>query len=541
MIARRSVLLVACAWALVACSDDDGGAAGSTAVPVTAIASSAPPATSTIPRTVPASSAPATTSTTPVTTVAPADPLEVSTASGPVRGVDSDVPAVRAFLAIPYGAPPVGENRWRPPQPVASWEQPFDATSPGAACPQSAEGVTASVTAIPDWDEDCLTLSVWTPEDADELPVMVWFHGGGLTNGSAHQPLYVGDHLAGRGVVVVNVNYRLGALGFLATDELAAEEGGTFGNYGFADQVAALRWVADNAASFGGDPGNVTIFGESAGGFSVCTHLASPASAGLFHRAIVQSGGGCGRLQPARSAARNGARYVAAVGCDDVACLRARSARRLVRTPFSPSLVADGAVLTTSALDQAAAGDAPAVPVLIGSNADEATLFTIGAPEPTETVLLTRAAAMSRDPAAVLDLYPPDQFPTGLARLQAMLTDTGFVCPTLAFASAAPGTFVYHYTYVSASNPFGLGATHGAELVLLFGHPEGIRGLTGEFDASTAAVSEEIQRAWVAFASTGDPGWPDYGRRGRVMLLDDPSELVTEIRDGRCEALDRLS
>ena len=241
--------------------------------------------------------------------------------------------------------------------------------------------------------------------------------------------------------------------------------------------MAALRWVADNVERFGGDAGNVTIFGESAGGSSVCAHLASPASAGLFHRAIVQSGGGCDRLQPVDQAMAAGTAFLDESGCADLACLRALPAEQLLATPFSPALVADGTILTTTARDQATAGTLPTTPVLIGSNADEATLFTIGASEPTEQDLLSRAAATGGDPASVLALYPPEQYASGLARLQALLSDTGFICPTLGFAAAAPATFVYHYTYVSPSNPFGLGATHGAELVLLFAHPEGIRGL----------------------------------------------------------------
>jgi para-nitrobenzyl esterase len=148
---------------------------------------------------------------------------------------------------------------------------------------------------------------------------------------------------------------------------------------------------------------------------------------------------------------------------------------------------------------------------------------------------------MGGDAASVLALYPPDQFATGLARLQALLSDTGFICPTLDFATVAPDTFVYHYTYVSASNPFGLGATHGAELVLLFAHPEGIRGIGTEFDAVTATVSDAIQQTWVDFATTGDPGWATFGDSGEIMLLDDPLETTTEIRDGRCAALGALT
>jgi para-nitrobenzyl esterase len=456
----------------------------------------------------------------------------------------SAVDGVRAFLTIPFAAPPTGENRWRPPQPHPGWAEPLDATEPGPSCPQPSEGATAQFTVIPESDEDCLTLNVWSPEDAAGLPVMVWIHGGGLSTGSAHQPYYIGDQLAARGVVLVSMNYRLGPFGFLATDELVAEsEDGSYGNYGLADQVAALQWVQRNVAAFGGDPGNVTIFGESAGGFSVCGHLASPASKGLFHRAIIQSGGGCDRQLPGDAALAAGAEYLAATGCFDLACLRTLGVDELLAVDFDPVLVQDGVTLDTSALDLARQGDLGNIPVLTGANADEATLFTVGAPEPTDEELENLAARFTDDPAALLALYPAEEYPTNLARYQAMFTDAVFVCPALEFAAAAPTAFAYHYTYVSPSNPFGLGATHGAELASLFGHPEGIRGLDAELDETTQQLSDAIQTAWTEFAATGRPGadWPAYGDGGQVMLLDVPFTLTDQIRDGRCPALAELS
>ena len=219
------MLVAGCAVVLAACSSGGEDGASDSAVAPSATTDDASPVETTAPATTATASTAGATATSDAhpTTEPPADPLEVVTGSGVVRGVDGAVAGVRQFLAIPYAAAPVGDNRWRPPEPAPSWAQPLDATVPGAACPQSSEGVTAAVTVIPAWNEDCLTLSVWTPRDADGLPVMVWFHGGGLSEGSAHQPLYIGDHLAARGVVVVNVNYRLGALGFLATDELSVE------------------------------------------------------------------------------------------------------------------------------------------------------------------------------------------------------------------------------------------------------------------------------------------------------------------------------
>jgi para-nitrobenzyl esterase len=551
--AGRRVLLVGCiVLAVAACSgDDDGSPANETDAASTSVATteSTVVGTSEIVTTTPSTAAaghtsqPATDPTTTTDAAAPADPLLVDTTLGAVRGTTSGVPGVRAFLTIPYAAPPTGDNRWRPPQPHEPWTRPLRATRPGASCPQPTDGVVAQFTVIPPATEDCLTLSVWSPRDAEGIPVMVWFHGGGFSTGSAHQPYYIGDRLAGNGAVVVNVNYRLGALGFLAADLLADEGGPAPGNYGLADQVAALEWVRDNAEGFGGDPGNVTIFGESAGGFSVCGHLASPMSEGLFHKAIIQSGGGCAALQSPAEAAQAGADLLAELGCDDLACLEQVPARRLGNASFNPTLVADGERLITPALDRAAEGALDGIPVLTGSNADEATLFTLGAPEPTDAELLARFGEISDSPQQVAALYPDGEFDTNLAKSQALSTEMAFTCPSLEFAAAAPESYAYHYSYVSPGNPFGLGATHGAELAFVFGHPEGIRGLDTDIDRASRRLSGQIQRLWVDFARTGTPreGWPTYGESGEIIQLDRPVQLVDEIRDGRCDELADLA
>jgi para-nitrobenzyl esterase len=476
------------------------------------------------------------------TTETPSDPFEIGTDLGVVVGAESDVAGVRAFLTIPFAAPPTGENRWRMPQPHEGWDEPLDATSPGPSCPQPADSLFNQLLDIPESDEDCLTLNVWSPEDADGLPVMVWIHGGGLSTGSAHQPYYIGDQLAGTGIVVVSMNYRLGALGFLATDELADEGASAgFGNYGLADQAAALEWTQRNIAAFGGDPEAVTIVGESAGGFSVCGHLASPASAGLFRQASILSGGGCNRLRDGDDARRAGQRFMEAVGCDDLGCLRSLPVDELLGGPSPASLVDDGITYEGTAYQRAVAGDLD-IPLLIGSNADEATLFTLGRAEPTDDELLELVNTLSADPAAVLALYPADAFETNLARYQAISTDAGFTCPGLGFAQVMPRAYVYHYAYVSAGNPLGLGATHGAELAFLFGHPEGIRVIDAQSDAETDQVSNDIQAAWSAFVKGEAPtsDWPLFAESGQVMVLDAPFRLVDQIRDGRCDALGEL-
>ena len=483
-----------------------------------------------------------------------ADPLSVDTLLGPVIGTAEG--AIRAFRAIPYVAAPTGENRFRPPQPHPGWSTPLAVTDPGFSCPQPTDGLTSAFLVTPPSNEDCLTLSVFAPNDAAGLPVMVWFHGGGFTTGSAHQALYEGVDLAAEGVVVVTVNYRLGALGFLTTEQLRAEsDDGSVGNLGIADQTASLEWVRDNVAVFGGDPDNVTIFGESAGGFSVCAHLAAPASVGLFHRAIIQSGGGCTRYADLPTAFANGAGYIEQVDCDHVddttACLRSRTVDQLTAVDDGGfGLVADGVRLAEPALALAQAGRLNDIEVLGGSNLYEARLFTIGSPEPSDDGLAEVVGDLGIvDVDGVLALYPPDEYDTNLARFQDLSTDLTFACPALTLATTLTdvgGTgYSYEFDYASANDPFGLGATHGAELPFLFSTPDGIIGITG-FDDDDKAISDLLQASWVAFASTGDPStavvdWaPNSTAEPGIVVIDSEVAPVAEIRGGRCRALREL-
>lgn len=472
-----------------------------------------------------------------------ADPLLIETSLGPVQGANSAVAGVRHFLDIPFAEAPTGDLAWQPPVPAAPWSEPLEATEPGPSCPQGTSSTGGFLT-VPAPDPDCLHLNVWAPDDAADLPVMVWIHGGSLMTGAASQPYYNGDDLAANGVVMVGINYRLGPQGFLVTEELGTEsDDGAVGNYGLLDQQAALRWVQDNAAAFGGDPDNVTIFGESAGGFSACAHLASPISRDMFHKAIIQSGRGCQSLQPRETAERLGGQYLDDLGCTDAACLRSKTDVELNAVAFRASLVADGVTLTEPALTQAADGALDDIPVLIGANADEATLFTLRDPEPTDDELRVRAAAVSNDPDALLALYPPEDFPTNLGVLRAVFTDATFVCPTLAFGAGVPSAFVYHFTYVSDRFLTALGATHGFELAPLFAHPEGIVVAEPGGDADDLALSAEMQAAWTSFAATGDPGdeFEPYGDRGLITILDVPITLTDEIRDGRCDQVTTLA
>lgn len=492
----------------------------------------------------------------------PADPLLVTTDLGTVRGVQSAVHGVRAFNAMPYSAAPTGANRWRPPQPRTPYDGTLDASRPGPSCPQPQQRL--AIYLIPSAAEDCLTVSVWAPDDAHGLPVLFWIHGGAMREGSAHQTLYIGDDLAASGSVVVDVNYRLGAFGFLATGELAAESGDrSVGNYGLADQRAALQWVRRNITAFGGDPGKVTIVGESSGGAAVCAHLASKASTGLFNRAIVESSSlsegnegvsetvalrqrvsDCNLFQTRASALARGAAFLSAAGCSDMACLRALPTETILATDFSPALVADGVDLSDTAQQIAARGGLNAIPVMIGSNGTEETLFTMGAPELTDEELFSLFAHVSDRPDELLALYPASSYPTNLDRFRTMMTDWKFACRARSFAAASTGkTFVYQYEYDSPSDPFGVGPTHGAEIIPLFVHPEGINGLGPITEAPLVDLSAAMQAAWVNFAATGNPGrnWEPYSKAKRATVLDDPIHLVDEIRGGRCDTVRTLT
>src|SRR5690606_29511199 len=266
-------------------------------------------------------------------------PVEAQVAQGPVIGREAD--GVVSFKGLPYAAPPVGERRWRPPAPPEPWSTPRDAGSLGAICIQPPANGDNGVGPLP-MSEDCLTLNVWAPAEAEEpLPVVFWIHGGGLNNGSGTAALYDGTRLAKRGVVVVTINYRLGRLGFFDHPALAAERAADepAANYGMMDVVAALRWVRGNAAAFGGDPDNVTIFGESAGGALVTRLMISPEARGLFHRAVVQSGLGRDEGTPLNAPRRDGGpsmpargeAFAAAHGATTAAELRSIPAENLLR------------------------------------------------------------------------------------------------------------------------------------------------------------------------------------------------------------------
>ncbi|MGV0715688.1 carboxylesterase family protein [Mycolicibacterium sp. XJ662] len=480
----------------------------------------------------------------------PAAPGVVQTDAGAVRGtVSSDH---RYFAGIPYAAAPVGPLRWRPPQPVSSWEGLRDATRPGPRCIQDA---TNDVDGRPT-SEDCLTLNVWTPPPSDELrPVMVWIHGGGFTNGSGD--IYDARALAGRGeIVVVTLNYRLGALGFLAHPALG--EGADVGNYGLADQQAALRWVRDNIAGFGGDPQKVTIAGESAGGMAVCDHLVAPDSAGLFQAAIIQSAP-CHAQYELPAAQEVSLRYAAEAGCTDAVvaaqCLRALPADKLARALFYDRIgteqlsgpVTGTATLPVDPLTGFAQGRAAPVPVVVGTTADEFNLFTAlsyvrGRPIDAVHYLELLTEAFGPHAAAVAQRYSPEHFENSVPlAYSAATTDGIFACVADRMAdSLADEQAVYSYEFDDPNAPapeplraapLPIGAGHSLELRYLFD--------VGGAPALTAAqqrLSEQMIDYWSEFVSTGSPGsgWPELGDEvaGKRMLLQpDGSRVVTTFEE----------
>lgn len=482
----------------------------------------------------------------------------VVTDRGAVRGERSG--GTYAFKGIPYAAPPVGALRWRAPEDAVCWDGIRSATDYGPACPQLDEGAVIGA-------EDCLTLNVWTPTTTPAdggLPVMVFIHGGGNAQGTSSQPIYDGRRLAEAGVVLVTFNYRLGPLGFLAHSALAAESAaGASGNYGILDQIAVLRWVQRNAHAFGGDPGRVTIFGESAGAVDTCVLLASPLAAGLFHRALMESGA-ClgGNLQ---GAGRTAERYVAASPCagvgDIAACLRGLDAETALRVlPASVGVVSagenqygpvvDGYVLPRAPIDQIAAGEHNHVPLIVGVNAEETGQ---SAPRITSEVQYRAAVIAQFGPVLgerILARYPVEEYGSPRAALVAVTSDARFVCTARRSArtvAAHQQEAVYRYLFTQRlrGQAAALGAFHGLEVVFVFGTLGARGGITPS--AEERALSDAMIGYWTRFAATGDPNgagstpWPVFDPQPDThLVLGTPITSGAGIRAAQCNFWEEL-
>jgi para-nitrobenzyl esterase len=493
------------------------------------------------------------------------------TTSGKVRGFVEE--GQNVFLGIPFAAPPVGERRWRAPARPRPWDGVRHATRFASACPQnaSAQGPASR-------DEDCLYANVWSPSPAPtDAPVMVWIHGGGNFAGSAadfvpgtEQRWYDGQYFASRqGVVLVTFNYRLGPLGFFPLPALA-DEGSPLGNQGLLDQRRLLEWVRDNIAAFGGDPGNVTIFGESAGSADVCYHVASPGSRGLFHRAISQSGGCTWNDLPAATGTGDGndkaasmEAFASAAGCDQsgaalVRCLRGLPVEQIMRHAEQPEpsrgdiigaadwsfgAVVDGedGVLPSQPrrlFDRHQIAD---VPYLLGTNNDEGRVFVftldVATQEQYEAQVRRRFPGFARD---VLRRYPASDFGGDhQAALAAAVGDSGLICGTTDTARRAAAAdlpvYMYNFDIPWAISPDALRATHAAEMSHVFGNP--LRP-----DAASRAVGEAMNTYWATFAAAGDPNydgapatWPAFEEdRDRRLQLDGDFDVVEDFRADEC-------
>jgi para-nitrobenzyl esterase len=463
----------------------------------------------------------------------------VLTDAGPVEGVRQD--GLTIYKGIPYAAPPTGEARWRDPKPVEPWTGVRSATQFAPACMQM--GVSMPGESPPKISEDCLYLNIWKPAGKARLPVMVWIYGGGYTSGSASMPLYWGDRLARKGVMVVTFGYRLGPFGFLAHPELTKESAHhSSGNYGLLDQIAALAWVKRNIAAFGGDPDCVTIAGQSAGSNSVSILMASPLAKGLFQRAIGQSSGLFEPLQLApnyqlANAEHEGESYAASVGATSLAALRALPAGDLLKGKAGAIAhpVLDAYVLRQSPYDAFVEGKQNDVPVLIGSNAEEARSLVddLGA----VTAATYESELVKHWGSLPKQLYMPYPHATDEEARQARLDferDLRFGWDMWAWArlQAQKGkepVFYYHFArkppFPEGSVYHGWGASHFAELWYMFDH---LDQEPWAWSAGDRALADAMANYWVNFARTGNPNgagfpqWPEFRATDKVLYLDAP-------------------
>jgi para-nitrobenzyl esterase len=495
--------------------------------------------------------------------------LQVKTETGIVEGKMQG--SSRAFLGIPYAAPPVGELRWKAPAPPIPWKGVRDATKFGAECMQP-RIFDDMVFRDAGPSEDCLMLNVWTPAKATNkmLPVMVWIHGGGFVAGASSEPRQDGAKLAADGVIVVSMNYRLGIFGFFELPELLADSGrNAAGNYGLLDQVASLEWVKKNIAAFGGDPGNVTIFGESAGSFSVSELMASPVAKGLFQRAIGESGADFPTQAAPKvtleQSAKDGAEYAKKVlGTDSLKELRAMPADKLLETVSKPgserrgpsTVVVDGYFLPKPVREIFAAGEQNDVPLLAGWNRDEGSGAILSAKPPLTAVSVKELGKkeFKERAAEFFKVYPATDDATAVRSWEDFAGDRFIAYGTWKWLVAAATTGkspVYRYRFDQAppddpSRERGMGAFHSGEIEYVFGTLEWR--IPTLWRSEDKALSELIRQYWTNFARSGNPNgtglakWPEYkpGGDGQVMHLSGQSKAAEDGSRDRYQFLKKV-
>ncbi|HXN14354.1 MAG TPA: carboxylesterase/lipase family protein [Candidatus Acidoferrales bacterium] len=483
----------------------------------------------------------------------------VSTRYGKLEGEEQS--GLTVFKGVPFAAAPENVRRWLPPEKPLPWTGVRDGRRFGAVAPQNSvtNQALAAMKIDQQQSEDCLNLNLWTPAlDRARRPVMVWIHGGGFTIGGGSQEIYNGSVLAKRGdVVVVTINYRLGPLGFLRLNDVTNGRIPSSGNEGLLDQLAALQWMRDNIAEFGGDPDNVTIFGESAGGMSVGALLAMPSARGLFHKAIPQSGS-CDTVSSIARANRTAERVLSklSVSAGDADAIRAIPVAQLLtgvfgadgKTPdrelgmaYQP--VVDGAVIPRELIEMVAQGSAAGVAVMVGSNLEEWKLFSAMDPSAQRLDKAGLVARMSKRmtadfassiiasyerarTSAGASITPPELF-------SAIETDRVFRMPGVRLAEihgrSERRAYNYLFTWRSPAMRGALGSCHALELGFVFGtnHLAGMRRFAGEGPAAEK-LAIEMQDAWIAFARDGNPGWAGYTEARRATMLFGETSSVAE-------------
>jgi len=486
---------------------------------------------------------------------------KVKTASGVVEGTIEN--GVRTFKGIPYAAPPVGELRWREPQPAKSWKGTLKTDAFGPRCMQRPI-FSDMVFRSKGMNEDCLYLNVWTTAKSakDKLPVLVYFYGGGFVSGDGSEPRYEGASMAGKGIVALTVNYRLSVFGFLAHPELTkASPLHASGNYGLLDQNAALRWVQQNIAAFGGDPKRVTIAGESAGSISVSAQMASPLSKNLIAGAIGESGSVMGTLSaiPLNDAEQNGVKFAAALGADSLSAMRAKPADELLAATAKPgmpwmSITVDGYFFPKSPFEIYSQGEQAHVPLMVGSNSEENPYQVIlGREAPTVENYRKALQRLYNDKAdQIFKVYPATNEEEVKQAAQDLASDRFISYSTwkwidVATKNGGHKTFYYLYSrprFEPAPAPPPRGAAHSAEIEYAMGNLESNK--VFKWTPDDYKISKLMQEYFANFIKTGDPNgkglpdWPTFAQ-GQRMIIDVNTRAERDNVRARYELIDQLN